>query len=104
MQLYVLYIVWIIPIYLIDIWGGGGERIVSFVFVGWDGVRGVNHKVHIYVEYHSVCPIVDTGNPSPPTSSPTSECVRVPLKEQNEGGTNSPAGEGVGESQFGRLE
>jgi hypothetical protein len=36
-----------------------------------------NHEVHIYLKYHSVCPLVGIGT-----------------------GTHSPAGEGVGESQI----
>jgi hypothetical protein len=27
---------------------------------------GEDHKVHIYLEYHSVCPLVGIGTPSPP--------------------------------------
>ncbi len=30
------------------------------------------HKVHIYLEYHSVCPLVGIGTPTP---SPASECA-----------------------------
>jgi hypothetical protein len=33
--------------------------------------KGVSHKVHIYLEYHSVCYLVRIG---PPTLSPASEC------------------------------
>ncbi len=39
------------------------------------------HKVHIYIEYHSVCPLVGIGTPPPP--------------EPKGGGTHSPSGEGV---------
>ncbi len=50
-----------------------------------------NHKVHIYLEFQSVCPLVRIGTPpSPP--------------EPKGGGGHSPAGEGLGESQFRRLE
>jgi hypothetical protein len=41
-----------------------------------DGLRAA-HKVHIYLEYHSVCPLVGIGPPTP-----------------------SPAGDRVGEYQF----
>jgi hypothetical protein len=57
------------------------------------------HKVFIYTEYHSVCPLVGIGT-LPPPLSPAS----VPLPRYHEGGTYSPAGEGLGESQFRRLE
>ncbi len=33
------------------------------------------HKVHIYLEYHSVCPLVRIGTPTP---SPPSECAPPP--------------------------
>jgi hypothetical protein len=52
----------------------------------------VDHKVHVYLEYHSLCPLVGIGTPSP-----ASECA-------SPRGTHSPACEGVGEFQFGRLE
>ncbi len=51
------------------------------------------HSVHKYLENHSVCPLVRIGTPPPCTPSPASK-----------GGAHSPAGGGVGESQFGRLE
>jgi hypothetical protein len=58
------------------------------------------HKVNIYKEYHSVCPLVGTGTlPSP---SFASECVPPPGTKG--GGAHSPAGKGLGESQFRRLE
>jgi hypothetical protein len=50
------------------------------------------HKVHIYVEYHSVCPLVGIGT-LPPPLSPAS----VPLSP-NQRGAHSPAGDGVGKS------
>jgi hypothetical protein len=53
--------------------------------------------VHIYKEYHSVCPLVGIG------SLPTRLCP----SPQNRGGggeAHSPACEGLGESQFQRLE
>ncbi len=42
----------------------------------------------VYKEYHSVCPLVGIGTPPTPLG----------------GGGHSPAGEGLGESQFQRLE
>ncbi len=58
------------------------------------------HKVHIYVEYYSVCPLFGIGN-LPTPLSPAS----VPLPpEPKGGGAHSPTGEGLGESQFRRLE
>ncbi len=52
----------------------------------------------MYLEYHSVCPLVGIGTPTPlPQACPT------PLDPKGEG-THSPVGEGVGESQSGRLE
>ncbi len=57
----------------------------------------MNHKVRIYKEYHSVCPLV--GIVTLPTPlSPAS----VPLPRR--WGAHSPAGEGLGKPQFRRLE
>ncbi len=56
------------------------------------------HKVRIYKEYHTVCPLVGIGT-LPTPLSPAS----VPLPPEA-GGGHSPAGEGLGESQFRRLE
>jgi hypothetical protein len=54
------------------------------------------HKVHIYLEYHSVCPLRGSLHPA---------LLQASVSPRNQkGGTHSPAGEGVGESQFGRLE
>jgi hypothetical protein len=58
------------------------------------------HKVRIYEEYHSVCPLVGLGT-LPTSLSPAS----VPLPQnRGGGGAHSPAGEGLGESQFRRLQ
>jgi hypothetical protein len=57
------------------------------------GMEARDHKVLIYIEHHSVCPLVGIGT-LPPPLSPAS----VPR------GTNSPAGEGLGESQLRRRE
>ncbi len=57
------------------------------------------HTVHMCLEYHSICPLVRIGTPYPLS------CKRVftPSLAPKEG-VHLPAGEGVGESQFGRLE
>ncbi len=57
------------------------------------------HKVHIYQEYYNVCPLVRIG-----THHPHLPQASVPPPEPQGVGIHSPAGEGVGESQFGRLE
>jgi hypothetical protein len=59
------------------------------------------HKVHIFLEYRSVCPLVGIGT-APPLLPQAS--VYPPPPPNRGGGARSPAGEGVGESQFGRLE
>ncbi len=51
---------------------------------------GAGHKVRIYKEYHSVCPLVEIGT-LPPPLSPAS----VPPVPKD-GGAHSPAGEGWG--------
>ncbi len=57
------------------------------------------HKVHIYKEYHmSPCPNWDS-----PIPSLASECAPPP-EPKGGGVAHSPAGEGVGESLFRRLE
>ncbi len=56
----------------------------------------ITHKVHIYLEYHSVCLLVGFGTPNHSIASVSSPW--------NKGGADSPAGEGVGESQCRRLE
>ncbi len=58
-----------------------------------------NRKVRIYKEYHSVWPLVGIGT-LPTPLSPAS----MPLPQNRGGGAHSPAGEGLGESQFLRLE
>ncbi len=63
-------------------------------------IYGEGHIVRIYKEYHSVCPLVGIGT-LPTPLSPAS----VPPPPQNRGGgTQSPAGGGLGESQFRQLE
>jgi hypothetical protein len=59
----------------------------------------VHLKVRIFKEYHSVCPLVGIGT-LPTPLSPAS----VPLPQNGGGGAHSPAGKGLGESQFRRLE
>ncbi len=56
------------------------------------------HKVHIFTEYHSLCPLAGIGT-LPPRLSPAS----VPLPPEPKG-AHSQAGEGLGESQFRLLE
>ena len=57
-------------------------------------------KYHIFTEYHSVCPLVGIGTLPPPLS-----LASVPLPPGPKGErAHSPAGEGLGEFQFRRLE
>jgi hypothetical protein len=57
------------------------------------------HKVHTYIEYHSVSPCVGIGTPHPLFRK------RVcPSPRNQRGWAHSPAGEGVVESQFQRQE
>ncbi len=59
-----------------------------------------NHKVLIYIEHHSLCPLVRIGTPPPLQPQ-----VSVPSPPGPKGGgAHSPAAKGVGESQFQRLE
>jgi hypothetical protein len=55
-------------------------------------------STYIYKEYHSVRPLVGIGT-LPPPLSPASVTLPPELE-----GAHSPAGEGLGESQFRRLE
>jgi hypothetical protein len=59
------------------------------------------HKVGIYKEYHSVFLLVGIGTLPSPNPSLASECAPPP---RTGGGADSPAGEGLGESQTRRLE
>ncbi len=66
-----------------------------------DGIPKSNaQSTYIPIEYHSVCSPVGIGTSHIP--SPASESVLPP--ESKGGGGAGPAGEGVGESQLGRLE
>ncbi len=58
-----------------------------------------NHKVHIYKSTTVYVPSSELGL-SPPLLSP----AIVPLPPNQRWGAHSPAGQGVGESQFRRLE
>ncbi len=58
------------------------------------------HKVRVYKEYHSVCPLVGIGTLPTPLSQRM--CPFPP--EPGGGGAHSPACEGLGESLFRRLE
>ncbi len=60
----------------------------------------LKHKVHIYIEYHNVFPLVGIGTLPPPLSPASVPFPPVPKGE----GTHLPAGEVLGESQFQRLE
>jgi hypothetical protein len=48
--------------------------------------------IHIYLEYHSVCPLVGTGTPHPLSRK---RMCTPPPPQPKEGGTHSPKGEGV---------
>ncbi len=61
-------------------------------------LNGVQHKV-LYIEHHSVCPLVGIG--TPPTPLPQASAPLPPDKRV--GGAHSPAAEGMGKSQFRRL-
>ncbi len=52
---------------------------------------GMDHKVYIYKEYHSVCPFVGIGT-LPTPFSPAS----VPSPQNRGGSAHSPAGQGLG--------
>ncbi len=57
-------------------------------------------KVHIYLEYHNVCPLVRIGTPPPPPLPQAS----VSLPQNQRGGEDTLAcGWGGGGSQLGRL-
>ncbi len=64
-------------------------------------VNCTDHKVHLYIKSTtSLCPLVGFGKPQP--LSRMRVCPSPP--EPKVGGAHSPASEGVGESQFRRLE
>jgi hypothetical protein len=44
--------------------GGGGVALLHPSNIYW--LLGDKHKVHIYLEYHIVCPLVWIGTPPPP--------------------------------------
>ncbi len=60
-------------------------------------------STYIYTEYHSVCPVPSSelGISHPPLSTAS---VPFPRNQKGAEGAHSPAGEGLGESQFRRLE
>jgi hypothetical protein len=64
-------------------------------------MNGSTKYIYAFIEYHSVCTLVGIGTTPPPTPSPTSDCVPPP---GTKGGAHTLAGEGMGESQFERLE
>jgi hypothetical protein len=68
--------------------------------VGKELKRRPNHKDHLFIEYHSVCPLVGIGT-LPSLLLP----AIVPFAPEPKGeGAYLPAGEGFGQSQFRRLE
>ncbi len=94
--------------YLLKQKGEGGGKSVGLFYCLilsndeiFNGILQISimHKVRINKEYHSVCPLVGIGT-LPTPLSPAS----VPLPPEPGGGAHSPAGEGLGESQFRRLE
>ncbi len=42
-------------------------RPLTVIAIPTDSVHRVHHKVHIYKEYHNICPIVGIGTLSPPS-------------------------------------
>ncbi len=54
-------------------------------------IVGVIRKVHIYKEYHSVCPLAEFGLPQPPLPQ-----ASVPFPRTKVGGAHSTAVEGWG--------
>jgi hypothetical protein len=77
------------------------RELINTVFFSFkDQLKGLAQKVYTaYLQCYSVCPLVRIGTPRPPL--PASEFVPPP---EAKGGGHSPAGEGVAESQFGRME
>jgi hypothetical protein len=63
----------------------------------WSGVQLPQSTYTLYKEYHSVCPLVGIGT----LPSPNPSLAPPPILG---GGAHSPAGEGLGESQFRRPE
>jgi hypothetical protein len=63
-------------------------------------------KVHEYLEYHSVCPLVQIGTLPPPSPLPQASVFHLPPSPEQKGEvTHSTVREGVGGgSQFRRLE
>ncbi len=61
--------------------------------------KSLGHKVHIYLEFHSVCPHIRIETPPSPLPKRVYTTTAPP---PNQRGTNSPVGKGGG-SQFGRL-
>jgi hypothetical protein len=57
---------------------------------------GPNHKVLIYIEHHSVCPLVGIG--TPPTPLPQASVPPPPGPKA--GGAHAPVAMGVRKSQF----
>jgi hypothetical protein len=91
---------WSLICCLTRVWVSSSGLVLPCRTSGGASSPSTHHKVHIHLEYHSVCPLVGIGTPSTP--SPTASVYPPPLNQRR--GTHSPVGEGVGQSQFGRLE
>jgi hypothetical protein len=65
--------------------------------------RGDLQSTYIYKEYHSVCPLVGIGT-LPTPLSPASVSLPPRTGGRGGGGAHSPAGEGLRDSQYRRLE
>ncbi len=79
--------------------GANKDNLKCRIYQCLSGLDYLDHKVHIYKEYQSVCPLVAIGT-LPPPLSPAS--VTLPTEPKG-GGHTRLAGEGLGESQFRRL-
>jgi hypothetical protein len=80
------------------------DKNMAEIWFGWFYRNGwVVGTKYIYKEYHSVCPLVGIGT-LPPPLSPSSVPLPPEPKGGGGGGAHSPAGEGLRESQFRRLE
>ncbi len=68
------------------------ENLSLTVLLSYGKYVSSDYKVHKYLEYHSVCPLVGIGIPHP--LSPKRVCTSPPWTK--DGGTRSPAGDGLG--------
>jgi hypothetical protein len=65
-----------------------GRVLIHFLFFDSSSSVHLHHKVRIYKEYHSVCPLVGIGTLPTHLSPLASECTPPP---RTWGGTHSPA-------------